>query len=172
MHCRSGSCRKSPMTCVRTEGSGPPSKGGLRAARFILVLLLGRLPTSSGAAPVPLDAVLPPCRCWTCCSRRSAALPGQFLEYLPNLAFLVILVLVARLRPQPPARLLPGVQRSRISFTGFDRTGRSRRTSLHGSPSLRSLLWWPTPTSGSESPAFKACHSSSASFSRSAPRRR
>jgi small-conductance mechanosensitive channel len=140
---------------VRTEGVWAVFKGGLRAARIILVLLLSffyidavlhLFPWTRAFAVPLLDLLVTPLR----------SITHAVLDYLPNLAFLVILVLVARYGLNLLRAFFLGVQHSRISFTGFDPdwalpTYKLARLAVIAFALVVAYPYIP----GSESPAFK-----------------
>jgi len=104
---------------VRTEWIWATIKGGLRTTRIILVLLLvffyiesvlSLFPWTRTYAVPMLDLVVGPLR----------TIARSGLDYLPKLAFLVILFLVARYALNLLQAFLLGVQRGRIVFAGFD----------------------------------------------------
>jgi small-conductance mechanosensitive channel len=104
---------------VRTEWIWTAFKGGLRTARIIIVLLLAffyidvvlhLFPWTRAFAVPMLDLLLTPLR----------SIGWAVLAYLPNLAFLIILVLVARYGLNLLRAFFLGIQHSRISFAGFD----------------------------------------------------
>jgi small-conductance mechanosensitive channel len=104
---------------VRTEWIWATIKGGLRTARIILVLLLvffyietvlSLFPWTRAYAVPMLDLVIGPLR----------TMARSVLDYLPKLAFLIVLFLVARYALNLLQAFFQGIQRGRITLTGFD----------------------------------------------------
>jgi small-conductance mechanosensitive channel len=104
---------------VRTEGVWAVIRGVLKAARIILVLLvvllyieivLGLFPWTRAFAVPMLDLLLTPLR----------SIGSGVLEYLPKLAFLIILILLARYGLTALKSFFLGVQLGRIKISGFD----------------------------------------------------
>jgi small-conductance mechanosensitive channel len=140
---------------VRTEWIWTAFKGGLRTARIITVLLLAffyidvvlhLFPWTRAFAVPMLDLLLTPLR----------SIGRAVLNYLPNLAFLIILVLVARYILNLLRAFFLGVQHSRISFSGFEPdwalpTYKLARIAVVAFTVVVAYPYIP----GSESPAFK-----------------
>jgi small-conductance mechanosensitive channel len=140
---------------VRTEWIWAVFKGGLRAARIIIVLLLAffyidvvlhLFPWTRAFAVPMLDLLLTPLR----------SIGQAVLNYLPNLAFLIILVLVARYGLNLLRAFFLGVQHNRITFTGFEPdwalpTYKLARLAVIAFTVVVAYPYIP----GSESPAFK-----------------
>ena len=140
---------------VRTEGVWTVFKGGLRAARIIIILILAffyievvlhLFPWTRAFAVPMLDLLLTPLR----------SIGRAVLDYLPNLAFLIILVLVARYGLNLLRAFFLGVHHSRISITGFEPdwalpTYKLARLAVIAFTVVVAYPYIP----GSESPAFK-----------------
>jgi small-conductance mechanosensitive channel len=140
---------------VRTEGIWTAFKGGLRTARIIAVLfltffyidvVLHLFPWTRAFAVPMLDLLLTPLR----------SIGRAVLGYLPNLAFLIILVLVTRYVINLLRAFFLGIQYRRISFAGFDAdwaipTYKLARAAVAAFTVVVAYPYIP----GSESPAFK-----------------
>ncbi|NTW59768.1 MAG: mechanosensitive ion channel family protein [Nitrospirae bacterium] len=140
---------------VRTEGIWTVFKGGLRAARIVIILILAffyidvvlhLFPWTRAFAVPMLDLMLTPLR----------SIGRAVLEYLPNLAFLIILVLVARYGLNLLRAFFLGVHHNRITFTGFEPawalpTYKLARLAVIAFTVVVAYPYIP----GSESPAFK-----------------
>jgi small-conductance mechanosensitive channel len=104
---------------VRTEWIWTAITGGLRTTKIILVLLLvffyielmlSLFPWTRTYAVPMLDLLIAPLQ----------NIARSILDYLPKLAFLVILVLVARYGLNLLRAFFLGIQGRRITFAGFD----------------------------------------------------
>jgi small-conductance mechanosensitive channel len=104
---------------VRTEWIWNAITGGLRAAKIVLVLvlvfvyielMLSLFPWTRTYAVPMLDLLIAPLQ----------DIARSVLDYLPKLAFLVVLVLVARYGLNLLQSFFLGIQRGRITLTGFD----------------------------------------------------
>jgi small-conductance mechanosensitive channel len=140
---------------VRTEGIWTAFKGALRTVRIIMVLLLvffyidvvlHLFPWTRTFAVPMRDLLLTPLR----------SIGRAVLDYLPNLAFLIILVLVVRYVLNLLRAFFLGVQHRRISFAGFDPdwalpTYKLARVAVIAFTVVVAYPYIP----GSESPAFK-----------------
>jgi small-conductance mechanosensitive channel len=140
---------------VRTEWIWTAFKGGLRTARIIIILILAffyidvvlhLFPWTRAFAVPMLDLLLTPLR----------SIGRAVLDYLPNLAFLIVLVLVARYGLNLLQAFFLGVKHSRISFTGFEPdwalpTYKLARIAVVAFTVVVAYPYIP----GSESPAFK-----------------
>ena len=140
---------------VRTEGIWTAFKGGLKAARIITILLLTFLyidvvlhlfPWTRAFAVPMLDLLLTPLR----------SIGRAVLDYLPKLAFLVILVLVLRYGLNLLRAFFQGIQRGRITFAGFEAEWALPIYKLARVVVIAFMVVVAYPyIPGSESPAFK-----------------
>ncbi len=140
---------------VRTEWVSGAIRGGLRATRIVLLLLISLLYihlvlslfpwTRTYAYPV-LELVIEPLR----------SIGSAVLGYLPNLVFLVILAFVARYGLNILKTFFLGVQLGKITIAGFDAewaipTYKLARLAVIALAVVVAYPYIP----GSESPAFK-----------------
>ena len=140
---------------VRTEGIWTVFKGGLRTARIIIVLLLALFyidvvlhlfPWTRAFAVPMLDLILVPL----------LSMGSAVLDYLPNLAFLVVLVLVARYGLGLLRALFLNIQQGRMTITGFEPSWALPVYKLARLALIAFLVVVAYPyIPGSESPAFK-----------------
>jgi len=119
---------------------------GLVLAYLYLSYVLSRFPWTRPTAARLLGYVLRP----------FAIMGGALLEYVPNLIFLLVLVVVVRYLLKVMALLAAGLERGSISLQGFDRewaipTYRIARIAVIGLAAVVAYPYIP----GSESAAFK-----------------
>lgn len=140
---------------VRTEWIWTSLRGGLKAARIIIFLLitvfyidvvLHLFPWTRSFAVPMLDMLLTPLR----------SIAAGLLDYLPKLVFLVVLVLVARYGLNLLRAFFLGIQRGKVVFAGFEPewaipTYKIARLAVIAFTVVVAYPYIP----GSESPAFK-----------------
>jgi small-conductance mechanosensitive channel len=140
---------------VRTEWMWTAISRGLRTSKIILVLLLvffyielmlSLFPWTRTYAVPMLDLLIAPLQ----------DIARSVLDYLPKLAFLVVLVLVARYGLNLLQSFFMGIQRGRIAFAGFEAEWALPIYKLARVVVIAFMVVVAYPyIPGSESPAFK-----------------